>query len=628
MKRIFSLTSLRVQAVLWTLLPLTVILVVVGSVGIYAYNEVVSRLVQDRDSILVRVSADRLSQNMENHANILEALAENEQMRSERCVASHQYDPRGCFAEQASIYRTAMERGLLHKFDGGVTIYDANGVPKLSAYTIHNSGSMDERAPYEVVYRNSPQDQSFGDAEFFIIPRSTLAPYFSDIIDDAVTGERQVVVSVPIISLNDEFIGVLSGSFLLKQETLGAEINHLGVGTAYLVDRTGRVIWHGEKHLLGADYSHQKPVRALLQLSAGANARRDVDAQGESIVVGYAPVQATGWGLVIQEPWATVIGPVGTFQWLMLGALLVGLMLVMVIISSGTRRLTEPIQELVSQTQQLARGDYVGQVQGGTIDEMRALSGAFNEMADRVARYRVGLQSYVAAITHSQEEERKRIARELHDDTIQSLIALGRRLELLEQSLENPIEAAKQLYQLQQLLSQTVAEVRQFSRDLRPLLLEDLGLEAALRQMLRELERDDQVRADITIQREADAVKVDDELEVALYRIAQEALNNIRKHSNAQHITMVLSFESSQVRLIIHDDGQGFSIAEADDLAQQGSFGLMGMRERTKLFGGTFELESTEGQGTRVEVCLPLKVAPEWVLEEFQVKQVALAGAL
>ncbi|MBA3533810.1 MAG: HAMP domain-containing protein [Ardenticatenales bacterium] len=619
--RPFSLTTLRIQAVLWTLLPLTLIFLLVGSVGVYAYAQVVNSLVKDRDRELSRLSADWLSENLLNHAELLKALTENEGMQPRQFA-----DEGTLTAGQHGLLQTAIKRGLLSSFDGGVTLLNVEGEIVVSMYSVQTSVAANQ-ALYASAYRIPPPGHLYDEAAFFYIPRQTMAPYFSDVIhqpDDPFLSEPQIILSYPITDDQGRFVGVLAGSFLLVNETLGKEMAKLGIGTSYLVDRQGRVIWHGTEAYLGQDFSSHSPVQALLRMTNAANAQTDVDEDGNTIVIGYAPVKVTDWGLVIQEPWESVIGPVRTFQWMMLGTLLLGVALVMVIISSGTRRLTDPIKELVSQTLQVSEGDFAGHVQGGTIDEMRVLAHAFNEMADRVAKYRVGLQSYVAAITHSQEEERKRIARELHDDTIQSLIALGRRLELMEQSLENPIDAAKQLYQLQQMLTRTVAEVRQFSRDLRPLLLEDVGLEAALRQMLREMERHEGVENELVIEGSFRPDELDDELEVTIYRITQEALNNIRKHANASRVSVTLSFLEGAVRLVVRDDGQGFSLAEADDLAQRGSFGLMGIRERARLFGGVFEVESEPGEGTCVSVQLPLSVAPEWVLEGLE--QSAISG--
>ncbi|MDQ4075363.1 MAG: histidine kinase [Chloroflexota bacterium] len=594
----FSLTSLRAQAVLWTLLPLTLIFLIVASVGVYAFSEIVSRLVYDRDRELAQISAARLNENMENYAETLQALAEHDFMQSDN------------FGSQKSILQAAIERGSLAVFDGGVGLFDATGNLEIGAMTVQ----VDVDA-YQMALVNLP-DRSFADEPFFEIPRLTGEPYFSDIIGNV--DEPRIIVSAPVHNERGQFVGVLAGSFLIENETLGNEIRKLGVGTAYLVDSHGRVIWHDKPRFIGRDFSERDPVRALLDPDIPSTVYRGVNIEGKAVVFGTAPVSTPGWGLVIQEEWDVVIGPIRNFQWIMVGTLSIGLTLVIVIISSGTSRLNETIQELVRQTQRLSAGEFVGQVSGGHTDEMRALADAFNEMADRVARYRAALQSYVGAITQSQEEERKRIARDLHDDTIQSLIALGRRLELLGQTLENPMDAAKQLYQLEQMLAQVVAEVRQFSRDLRPVVLEDLGLEAAIRQMLREMERHEGVETAFAIEGEIPLGGLDDELEVTLYRIGQEALNNIRKHAQATYVEVTLYYEPSTVRLSVQDNGVGFSLAGTDELAHRGSFGLMGIQERANLFGGKLEIHAAPGEGTCVEIALPLTVAPEWVLEELR----------
>ncbi|HYN88376.1 MAG TPA: cache domain-containing protein [Ardenticatenaceae bacterium] len=583
-----DLSSLRLQAIIWTVLPLAVITLLVTAIGAYAYGNVVRSLVEQRDVQLAQISADRVSENMVNYASILTAIANTREIQSG--IPTRQ---RGALATAAS------QPDLLDKFDAGIFLLDAEGVLVTSE-----------------PYRPEFVGQSFALRDYFTFHPQSREPYFFSDIFPGVTGDEDIiVVSVPIWQ-GETFRGVIAGEFEVAQQQLGEEIRKLRIGEAgfaYLVDRNGRVIYHPDPQFIGADFSGRQAVQNLQQREAGA--LLTTGEEGEAIMVGYAPVTATGWGLIIREPWDELINPIRPFQFVAAGALLVGVALALVIVSIGTRHITEPIKALVQQTAQLAEGHTAEPIAApGTIREIRLLADAFNEMADRVARYRAGLQRYVASVTHSQEEERKRIARELHDDTVQSLIALGRRLELLEKSLENPIEAAKHLGQLQLMLNDTIAEVRQFSRDLRPLLLEDLGLEAALRQMLSELERREGIITALEI--EGETGRLDPDMEVTLYRITQEALNNIRKHAQATLADVHLRVDDGQVRLSVRDNGRGFSIVDTADLARRGSYGLMGIRERAQLFGGELTVQSAEDAGTLVEVALPLDGAPHWGMFE------------
>lgn len=592
----FDLSSLRVQAVIWTILPLAIVTILVSAIGAYAYGGMVRSLIEERDVELAHISADRLSENMRNYAAILQAIA-----------AAPEIQSRTPTRQRGALASAAAQTELLTKFDAGVFLLDENGV-------------VVSTEPYrpDLVGRN------FAQRDYFQYPKARPEPFFSDIFPGVINGRDIIIVSVPVME-GGTFKGVIAGAFDVQQQKLGDEIRKLQIGRsgfAYLVDRNGRVIYHPDPQFVGADFSGRPAVQRLQRRESGA--LLSADEQGDWIVVGYAPVEATGWGLIIREPWAEVISPIRGFQWVAAGALLVGLALALVIVSLGTRRITEPINALVEQSAHIAAGHGTPpQAHGGTILEIRLLADAFNEMAGRIARYRTGLQRYVAAVTYSQEEERKRIARELHDDTIQSLIALARRLELLEKSIENPIDAARQLVQLQAMLNDTIAEVRQFSRDLRPFLLEDLGLVSALRQMLRELERRENLTTSLEI--EGDTIELDPDLEVGLYRIAQEALNNVRKHAMATTVEVHLCFEADQVRLSVHDDGRGFPMTDTADLARRGAYGLMGIRERAQLFGGRMEVQSIEGEGTLIEVALPLDGTPHWDMFEPAPEEVAVA---
>ncbi len=293
------------------------------------------------------------------------------------------------------------------------------------------------------------------------------------------------------------------------------------------------------------------------------------------------------------------------------GVLLVGLVSLALVLLWAVRRITAPIERMAAQAKQVASGDYDAQVALSRISELRTLGMAFNHMVTQLSAYRAGLQEYVASVTDSQEEERKRIARDLHDGTIQNLIAIGQRIELAREMLgEQTIDESKaQLTEVRTMVTDAIAGIRQFSRDLRPLALEDLGLVPALQYLVGRLEQDEPLSAQLHI--EGEPVGLTPDMEVAIFRITQEILNNIRKHARASHVWVTIRFLPRQTLLEIRDDGEGFSVPEnTADLARRGSFGLLGLQERANLFGGDISIQSAPAQGTIVRVILPHKQLP------------------
>jgi signal transduction histidine kinase len=216
------------------------------------------------------------------------------------------------------------------------------------------------------------------------------------------------------------------------------------------------------------------------------------------------------------------------------------------------------------------------------------------------------LRYYVQQITRAQEDERKRIARELHDDTIQSLIVLSRQLDALKISDEKvPETVLQRIEALRALTDQVIQGVRRFSQDLRPSILDDLGLVPALEGMVNILTERDHIAGELSVmgvQR-----RLSPECELTLFRIAQEACNNVKRHSQATKLMTRIVFTDEAVQLTIEDNGQGFKAsAHTRDLAASGKLGLIGMHERAHLLGGSLMVQSEPGQGTTVSVIVPV----------------------
>jgi signal transduction histidine kinase len=241
-------------------------------------------------------------------------------------------------------------------------------------------------------------------------------------------------------------------------------------------------------------------------------------------------------------------------------------------------------------------------------DDRQLLVGVANQLATALANARLRdlehdrVRSYARLVTWAQEEERKRISRELHDEAAQNLVAIRRGLDTLASHLE-PDGQPAELQQLRTLTGQTLAGVRRFSRDLRPPILDDLGLVSALESLVDEVSGRTRMAVELTVHGTPDRVAA--ETELVLFRIGQAALHNIERHAEATRATVDLHLDDD-IRLVITDDGRGFTPPEVlTELAEGGKLGLLGMRERAHLVGARLDVTSRPGQGTRVTVTVP-----------------------
>ena len=221
-------------------------------------------------------------------------------------------------------------------------------------------------------------------------------------------------------------------------------------------------------------------------------------------------------------------------------------------------------------------------------------------------RMRENERFYLQQVTIAQEEERKRIARELHDDTTQELIVLSRELDELSSKASGLSEDEKS--QLDKLWHQTnsiISGVRRLSQDLRPATLDRLGLLPSLEWLASNVREHSGI--DVNIVSNGDQRRLTSEKELVLFRIAQEALSNIWRHSQATAVQITIEFEESKTRITIRDNGRGFSVPSGmGDLAKEGKLGLAGMQERAKLLGGFVTVDSELGKGTVVIVEAPV----------------------
>jgi two-component system, NarL family, sensor histidine kinase UhpB len=207
----------------------------------------------------------------------------------------------------------------------------------------------------------------------------------------------------------------------------------------------------------------------------------------------------------------------------------------------------------------------------------------------------------------AQEEERRRLARELHDDTAQSLASLLVRLRVLERT-EEPAELRGRLHEFRDLIAGALDDVRRMAMDLRPTLLDDLGLAPAVEAHTRDVAA--RWKLAVRVQNSDIDDRLPTEIELVAYRIVQEALVNAVKHASATVIDVSLTQRGRMLRIAVQDNGRGFAVAETLASRERG-LGLFGMEERAALVGGAFEVASAPGQGTTVTAIIPVDKAEE-----------------
>src|SRR5438128_2147390 len=241
----------------------------------------------------------------------------------------------------------------------------------------------------------------------------------------------------------------------------------------------------------------------------------------------------------------------------------------------------------------------------GVDPEADQLARTFNmmlEAIDDATRLRA------SQIINAQEQERKRIARELHDETSQVLTSLLINLAILEESITTQ-EARDRIADTRRLAHQTLRAIRSLSIDLRPSALDDLGLLPALRWYIKEYQQKFSIQ--VEFQSTGFRERLSAEMETAVYRIVQEALTNIAKYAHAHTVHVTLKEEANQVYATITDDGCGFDIEKLQKIAgQERGLGLVGMQERAHLLDGTLNIQSSPGHGTIVQASIPLPLAP------------------
>lgn len=565
-----------------TVAPVAALLIGLVTVGILSFTRLTQTLVEQRDLELVQLATRQVASYWGDSVFLLTQVAAAEPVRSGDISAAQAW--------------LSGNMALLQRFDQ-VSITNAQGVI--------------------VVTERGELGLNISVHSYFERARRLRRPVRSGVYEDT-RGRQAIAVAVPIYDLFGDFAGCALGIWHLQGNRLGQAVANLRVGErgfAFVVGEYGTILSHPSSDLIGADWHEHPAVAAVLEGQTGV---QTVIINERRTVVGYAPIplrQLTssytadetwdGWGLLTSEEWDDIVAPLRPYVQLMGILLVLVVTLPLAFLALNSRRIVAPLQSLVTQAERVASGEFDSQVSlNSGPSEVRELELAFNVMVDQLRKYRSDIQNYVVSILNSQEQERKRVARELHDETAQALIVLGRRIEMAEEMTQEPNLIA-QLESLRDLVDDTLHGVRLFTRDLRPPLLEELGLPRTL-----ELLGDrtgQETPMDVTVTIEGEPRQLLPEIELGLYRLAQESLSNVRRHAHATRVEIKLTYGEDAVKLEIADNGVGFEAPESmAELVRSGRLGLMGIYERARLFGGKATITSSPGQGTRVTIVIPL----------------------
>ena len=378
----------------------------------------------------------------------------------------------------------------------------------------------------------------------------------------------------------------------------------------YLVDPVGNLVAGSEIATMGIPLPGVG-LQSIIQSRQPGSQLIDLSNPTGEAIVSYAPLTASNLELIFVEPWARIMAPAFYYQLVLGGLIVLGIIFSLYMLSLSLGRIIRPINILAENASRAVPGALFHPMAEDGPLEVRTLIKAFNLMVIRLAEQQTTLRQFAHKALLSQEEERQRLSHELHDGTVQDLVALSQRVELCRSELERDPELVRhRLDELHKLVERTLSDVRSISNALRPSILEDLGLAVAIKTLCTDLENQmPSVQCSYTISGVERRLSPD--LELAIFRVVQEALVNIRKHaSSATHVEVGLAFENLEVKTVVRNDGPALQEPDVRSLVRTGHLGLAGMYERARLFHGTLEIIPGQEGGSEVKLRLPYLPEP------------------
>ncbi len=537
----FSVRSLRVQLLLWVALPVVIGLFALSLTELRSHEQAMQRLLQERADNLTQAGVSLIGGRLDREKDRLAQLAADPVFHAG--LQASWSDRLGRFAQE---------------FSGDVALFDANGQLLLAQ-------GMAEWQQSETV------------AQLAQRTLASDAPRFSTLV---VADQPVALLALPLFDSSEPM--VLVGGIPVSRLDLPRLLSPL-----FLDTQSSLSVWTPDGQLLARLGTEPPP---------------DVEKQ----IVAQASEPFSGWRVVLRESWEGLVPPLLRFESVVFAVVAIAGAVSLLSAYFGLRNIVQPLRRLDEAASLVGWGDFdaIEKPVGG-VQEIQDLQLALARMADQLRQYQQELRSYIGAMTLGQEEERKRLARELHDGVVQALIALNQRTEFIERRLaSDPEDAAERLRELRPLINETIGDLRRQIHDLRPLYLGDLGFVPALEMLVKQLCSRHDLVGDFEVSG-APQRRLAPDVEISAYRIVQEALNNVAAHAQASWVHVELIFDEEGVTLRIEDNGMGFQApSHPFSLAQDGHYGLLGMQERAQLHEGWLRIESEPGKGTTVSAWL------------------------
>ncbi|MCP4168764.1 MAG: HAMP domain-containing protein [Chloroflexi bacterium] len=394
-------------------------------------------------------------------------------------------------------------------------------------------------------------------------------------------------------------------------ESLNQALEH---AWQYNLDLRYILLLDSEGHILAYSIGPEIEQAVIFDLSGHPGLTADSEYSQRLVQIEHERIWETITPIINGDVGEIRVGLSESRMWIAVNTIIARLILSLGIISLAaigvglalTWWLTKPLTDLVTATEHVRRGE-TGQIVHHTArDEIGKFVVAFNallsqliqEQAECTSRERMR-QFYLKQVIRAQEEERRRVARELHDETGQALASLMVGLRNIDEAPTQE-EMRRRLRDLRDVIAETLERVKRLAHDLRPSALDDLGLTSALVLYAHQYEQRFCIKVEVQ-ETGLGGYKLSPELETAIYRIVQEALLNAAKHASCTHVSVVLQVHNDQLVVIVEDDGCGFDMTRVSDGGNgRTQLGLYGMQERAELLGGHLEIETEPDHGCTI----------------------------